>query len=109
MYDKMMNKENEPAMSSDSHDQAKLEVLEELREMAMKLMGDKMGSKLAPKEEMQEVTVAAPDEQSLQAGLEMASEVVPEMADEEDDMELDEIEAMIRDLEEKKRAKLMKA
>lgn len=108
MYNKM--KESVHGVVEDGdHDTAKLEVLEELREMAMGLMGDKMKSKISPEESMKEVTVAAPDEEGLQQGLEMASEVIPGMEGEDDDMELDEIESMIRDLEEKKRSKLMKA
>lgn len=103
MMNKMMGKDECADMD---HDEAKMQVLHELRELAMSLMGDKMQKRLAP-EKMQEVTVAAPDEESLSAGLEMAQEALPEMAEEDDDMDLDEIEEMIRDLEEKKRAKLM--
>lgn len=103
MMEKMMASDSSEAPDQDA---AKLEVLEELRALAMSLMGDKMQKDSAPKK-MQEVTVAAPDEESLSAGLEMAQEALPEMAEEDDDMDLDEIEEMIRDLEEKKRAKLM--
>lgn len=105
----MMNKMS-GAPDSSEHD-AKIQVLEELRELAMSMMGDKMKKHLSPAEKMQEVTVAAPDKESLSEGLELAQEVLPEMPEEseDDDMELDEIESMIRDLEEKKRAKLGQA
>jgi hypothetical protein len=103
IMDKMMSQDS----SAPDHDTAKLEVLEELREMAMKLMGDKMGGKMSP---MQEVTVAAPDKAGLEQGLAAAQEIVPEMeASADDDMEMEEIEALIRELEDKKRAKMMQS
>lgn len=108
MMSKMMN--GESSTHGDAHDKAKLEVLEELRDMAMSMMGDKVKSKLSPLEEMKKVTVAAPDQEGLEEGLEAAQELVPEIESEEDeDMSVEELDAMIRDLEEQKRAKLMKA
>jgi len=107
--------------SVDAEKDAKMSVLEELRDLAMKAMGEK----LEPKEEgMSEVRVAAKDPESLHEGLEMASALLPEKEDElrsdsslvsepememGDDMDLEEIESMIRELEVKRREKLMKA
>jgi hypothetical protein len=108
MKEDMMKMMKGESHDSADHDSAKLEVLEELRELAMSMMGDKVKSRMNPMDEMKEVTVAAPDEEGLEQGLELAKEVIPGQESEEDDMELDEIEEMIRDLEEKKRAKMMK-
>ncbi len=106
MMKHMMSEEEGPEMG---HEDAKMQVLEELREMAMSMMGDKMKSKLSPMEEMKKVTVAAPDEAGLEEGLEMASEVIPGMEAESEDMDLDEIEQEIQRLEEMKRSKMMEA
>ncbi len=101
-------KKNE-SLESDS----KMAVLEELRDMMAGLMGDKVKNSLSPKPEAMEVSVAAEDPESLESGLEMAQHALPDAASEEpameDDMELEEIEALIRELEDKKREKLMKA
>jgi len=51
---------------------AKMEVIEELRNMASSMMGEGM------EEGMNQVTVAADDEAGLKAGLEMAEDVVEE-------------------------------
>lgn len=109
MKGKRMHEMMEDEMSDESHSDAKLQVLEELRDLAIEMMGKKLRKGEEAPEEMKQVTVAAPDKEGLEAGLEMAKEVAPEMAEEEDDMELDEIEEMIRDLEEKRRQKLMKS
>lgn len=64
---------------SESHSdsaQAKLAVLEELRNMAMEMMGDKVRDRL-PKKEMHSVEVAAPDREGLEAGLDMAKSALP--------------------------------
>src|SRR5580698_4023543 len=55
----------------DAHAHAKMQVLHELRNMAMDMMGDKVKGKL-PGHEMHEVDVQAPDKESLQAGLGLA-------------------------------------
>lgn len=105
-----------PSRESDESD-AKMAVLNELRGMMIKMMGDKMpGSK---PEGAAEISVSAPDEEGLKEGLSMASSLVPsekpesmpdmDMLGGDEDMELDEIEAQIRELEEMRRAKLMKA
>jgi hypothetical protein len=54
----------------DKHAHAKMQVLHELRNMAMGMMGDKVKGKLP--HEMHEVDVQAPDRESLQAGLGLA-------------------------------------
>src|ERR1019366_2429018 len=55
----------------DAHAHAKMQVLHELRNMAMDMMGDKVKGKL-PGHEMHDVEVMAPDKESLKAGLGMA-------------------------------------
>lgn len=103
------------AMCGPDHESdAKMSVLEELRNMAMGMMGEKVDKKMSPiggGDDMKQVTVASDDPEGLKQGLDMAKEVVPGMEGSEggmdDDMELDEIEAMIKELEDKKRQKLM--
>lgn len=118
MMSKMMHEESES--SDDKHHQAKLDVLNELRDMAMSMMGDKMKSKLSPMDEMKKVTVAAPDEASLKAGLDVAKMAVPgaiedesveedmDELSEDDDMSPEDIDAQIQHLQEMKRQKSMK-
>lgn len=60
---------------------AKMEVLEELRKMAMGMMGegmDKYGS-----DEMQKITVASPDKEGLMEGLDKAEDMMDSMPAEE--------------------------
>lgn len=114
-----MSKMDDKSEMGDGDSDAKLSVLQELRDMCRKMMGEKHESKMgmgAPSD-MQAVTVAAPDDESLEKGLEMAKGVVPGeeghehefgMGGESDDMELEEIESMIQELEAKKRDKMMK-
>lgn len=99
-------------MNDDDMSSSKMEVLKELRQMAMELMGNKLKPSLG--DDMKQVTVAADSEEGLEEGLAMAKEMAPEMAsmsesEEDEDMDLDEIEEMIRELEEKRKMKLMKA
>jgi hypothetical protein len=110
MFDK---KQSQAPQNGDSDQQAKLDVLKELRSMAMEMMGDKMQSHF-PGKDIQEVTVAAPDREGLEQGLEVAKDLSAdapsqEESDLDDDMDLEEIEALIRDLEEKRREKLAQA
>jgi|SRR5665213_979059 len=55
----------------DAHAHAKMQVLHELRNMAMDMMGDKVKGKL-PGHEVHDVEVMAPDKESLHAGLGLA-------------------------------------
>ncbi len=57
----------------DAHAHAKMQVLHELRNMAMDMMGDKVKGRLP--QEMHGVEVMAPDKQGLQKGLDLAKEV----------------------------------
>jgi hypothetical protein len=103
------------AEKKDDHAEAKMQVLEELREMALGMMGDKVKGKL-PKEEMHGVEIMAPDKKSLSAGLDLAKEVLPddeeseemELAEDEEEMTPEEIDEMIAELEAKKRKVAMK-
>lgn len=54
---------------------AKMAVLEELRDLAKQLMSDKLGDRLG---KMQEVSVQAPDKKGLSEGLDMAKDVLGE-------------------------------
>lgn len=72
--------------------QAKLEVLKEMLEMIQHEMGGSvkagMDEMFAPKAEtMKEVSVVAPDEDSLEEGLEMAKEILPEKDSSVDSMD----------------------
>lgn len=108
MLDKMMKSEE-----GHSESDAKMQVLEELRDMCMGMMGEKVKSRFEPKEEVKSVQVSAPDEESLEQGLDAAKEILPEISASEemldDDMSLEEIDALQRELEELRRQKLMKS
>lgn len=60
--------------------EAKLAAVKNMRKMAGDMMADEMKG-------MQKVTVAAPDSQSLKAGLEKAEEAVEDMPEMENEME----------------------
>jgi len=64
--------------------QAKMDVLMELLEMAKGAMGEKVKGDM---EGMKKVTVAAPDKQGLEAGLEKAQELLPKMEHMEEEQE----------------------
>lgn len=96
MLEKMMMKSDEPTKSksgmSEMEKQAKMDVLMELLGLADSEMGNRVKSGM---DEMQKVTVAAPDEKSLLAGLEKAEDVLeekvmPETEDEESEDESEE-------------------
>ena len=70
MLDRLSGKP-EAGDDEDAHAAAKMQVLHELRNMAMGMMGDKVKGKM-PGHEMHEVDVQAPDRESLQAGLGLA-------------------------------------
>lgn len=65
MLDRLAGK---PEEDDNAHAEAKMQVLHELRNMAMNMMGDKVKDRMP----MHEVDVAAPDREGLQAGLKMA-------------------------------------
>jgi hypothetical protein len=69
MLDRLSGKADD--QDENSHAEAKMQVLHELRNMAMGMMGDKVKGKM-PGHEMHEVDVQAPDRESLQAGLGLA-------------------------------------
>lgn len=113
----------------DAHAEAKLQVLNELRSMAMDMMGDRMKGKLP--HEMHGVEVMAPDKESLSKGLDMAKDLSDEHSgdgqpdashalspdadlsadrlenpgEDEDDMDDDELDSMIAELQAKKAAR----
>lgn len=62
------------------HADAKMQVLQELRDMAMDMMGEKMRGKMPG--EMHGVEVMAPDRAGLEKGLDLAHKVLPSMDDE---------------------------
>ncbi len=63
------------AEQDDAHAEAKMQVLHELRNMAMGMMGDKVKDKMP--HEMHEVDVAAPDAAGLHKGLDLAKSIIP--------------------------------
>lgn len=111
------------------HSHAKMQVLNELREMAMGMMGDRLRDKMP--HEMHGVEVTAPDQQGLEKGLDMAKKVLPDQAqmsghgqpdsshameadaddqqghlenpgEDDDDMSDDELDSMLAELQAKK-------
>jgi hypothetical protein len=70
--------------------QAKLDLLKDLRKMAMGMISDGSGEEMPG--ELQKVTVAAKDKEGLKEGLEKAEDLVggEESEDSMDDMEEDE-------------------
>lgn len=77
--------EKAPSEHDDKYD-AKMSVLNELRDMASGMMGDRVKDKL-PGKSMKEVSVAAPDAKGLQKGLDLASHMLPddEQAEQDED------------------------
>ena len=78
---------------------AKRKAAEELRDLARKLMGDRVMSDM---DEMQKVTVAAPDQESLEKGLSLAEDVVsdmPELPEMDKEGTLDDIDDLLEDEE----------
>ncbi len=74
---------------------AKMDVIRELLEEMQSALGgqvkggmEELLASMSPEGEMQKVTVAAPNEESLKAGLEMAEEVVPDEEDSEEKPEM---------------------
>lgn len=112
---------------SDGHAEAKMQVLQELRKMAMDMMGEKVRDRFP--HEMHGVEVMAPDKEGLEKGLDVAKDVMssghgqPDRSgalhpdadlspdrrenpgEDEDDMDDDELDAMIAELEAKKAAR----
>lgn len=85
----------------DAHYDAKMKVLEELRAMAHEMMGSDLGKP----EDMKQVSVAAPDEEGLEKGLDLASSLMDKKelpmddeADEEGDESAEDLERQIQDL-----------
>lgn len=123
--DDMMSKLAGKSPEKDDSYEAKMKVLNELRDMAMGMMGDKVKDKLPG---MKSISVSAPDKEGLEKGLDLAQSLAgdsgkqsssaiadamdasPEEASEEsdmdDDMSADEIDMMIKELQAKKAAKL---
>lgn len=98
----LMKKKREGKMLSPEAKDKKMEVIQEL----MEAMGSDMGEKIKG---LQKVTIAAPDKEGLEEGLEKASEIVSEsdevMAEEseeeidEESMSPEEIKAKIAELQ----------
>jgi len=98
----LMSKKDKGAMSEKSM-QAKMEVLQELLQMAQEAMGSKVKGGM---DEMQKVSVMAPDQEGLKKGLEIAEEIaenseeMPEEASEPKMEEASEEKPMISASEE---------
>lgn len=78
--EKILMKKKESGKLSDEEAQAKMDVLQELMEMAHQAMGSKVKNGM---DEMKKVSVMAPDKEGLEEGLEKAQELVekPELSD----------------------------
>lgn len=72
--------------------EAKLNAVKGMRKMAGDMMADDMKS-------MKKVTVAAPDQEGLEAGLEKAKDVVEEMPEMEDESPEDEMMEVVESCE----------
>jgi hypothetical protein len=118
---KMMDAKKSGGEMSEQEIQAKMDVVQELLQMAQEAMGSRVKSDM---DEMQKVSVAAPDKESLLAGLEMASEVaegdeegeeekspMAEMMMEEKspEAEMEAEEAPVAEVEEEESSPFMKA
>lgn len=122
--------DNSPDDQEDDHSAAKMQVLQELRDMAMGMMHDRVGDKMP--HEMHGVEVMAPDQEGLKHGLDLAQKVLPDASsghgqpdashalspdaslgpdhmenpgDDHDDMSDDEMDSMIAELQAKKAAR----
>lgn len=85
MMKKMLMKKKDSSQMSDEAKEAKMEVLMELLQMAQDAMGSQVKSGM---DEMQKVSVMAPDKESLSEGLEMAQEVLPEVEEASEESEI---------------------
>lgn len=91
---KMMKKGKEGPDMSEMERKAKMDVIMELLEMAQEGMGEGVVSGLESLKPKQSVTVAAPDEESLKTGLEVAEDMVDEKVAMSEDESEDEEETM---------------
>lgn len=80
--EKLLNMKKQKGSLSEHEKNAKMEVLQELLQMATQAMGSKVKGGM---DELKKVSVVAPDKESLTEGLELAKEVAekaPEITDE---------------------------
>jgi hypothetical protein len=83
LMEMLMKKKGQPQKVDATEKMAKMQAVKELISMLEEMMGEDVEGGM-----MKKVTVAAPDEKSLEMGLEKAKDVVsemPEMEDEEDE------------------------
>lgn len=94
--------EDKPVKLSPQEIQAKMEVIKELMSEMVEAMGGSVKSGLGDLGALKKVTVAAPDEESLDEGLEVAQDLVPKMDEMEAPMKPEaEVEvAKVEDAEE---------
>ena len=76
--EKMLMSKKDKSKMSEQEVQAKMDVLMELMEMAKEALGSKVKSGM---DEMQKVSVSAPDKEGLEEGLEKAQELVEKSPD----------------------------
>lgn len=79
----LAKKKNSEGKMSDEEIQAKMDVIKELLEMADGEMGHRVKSGM---DSMNKITVAAPDAESLEAGLEKAQDLIEKSEDEESEV-----------------------
>lgn len=102
---KMKGEESEDRMS-DEEINAKMEVLMELLELSKMMTGDRIKRDM---DEMQKVTVMAPDKEALVEGLEKAEdlvETIPETEESEENPEEDEASELLEEKEESSEAEM---
>lgn len=118
--EKLLSKKHKAGkMLGDDEKKAKMDVIGCMRDMAAKAMGDKVSG-------LKKVTVAAPDKEGLEKGLDKAKELLDskeaeepkseemdseespeEEASEVEDMSMEEIDALLAKLKEAKAKKMM--
>jgi hypothetical protein len=80
LMDMLMKKKGQPQRVDATEKMAKMQAVKELITMLEGMMGEEVDGGM-----MKKVTVAAPDDESLEMGLEKAKEVVSEMPDEDEE------------------------
>jgi pyruvate-formate lyase len=94
--------------------QAKQDVLKEMMQMAMEAMRGKNKHGMDEMMNMKKVSVMAPDDESLEAGLDKAKEVLEAREDgeeegsDEEDMEMEDEEGMMAELSDEQKKLMLK-
>ncbi len=87
MMKKLLDKKGKGSKLSDSEKEAKMSVLEDLRKMMEDHMGESLGG-------LKKVTVASPDKEGLESGLDKAREMIGQIKEGDHSPEDAEMEAL---------------